>query len=37
MDAVRSLDFHPRLALMISASEDGTVKLWNIDASNDKK
>ncbi|XP_062408731.1 striatin-4 [Sardina pilchardus] len=29
-DAIRALDFHPSEAVMLTASEDGTLKLWNL-------
>lgn len=30
MDAVRGLYFHPLEKLLVSASEDGTVKVWDL-------
>ncbi|MBN3319126.1 STRN4 protein, partial [Atractosteus spatula] len=29
-DAIRGLTFHPSQAVLLSASEDGTLKLWNL-------
>uniref|UniRef100_A0A673MUF6 Striatin-4-like n=1 Tax=Sinocyclocheilus rhinocerous TaxID=307959 RepID=A0A673MUF6_9TELE len=29
-DAIRALTFHPSQAVLLSASEDGTLKLWNL-------
>uniref|UniRef100_A0A3Q3WFP6 Striatin N-terminal domain-containing protein n=1 Tax=Mola mola TaxID=94237 RepID=A0A3Q3WFP6_MOLML len=29
-DAIRALTFHPSQAVMLTASEDGTLKLWNL-------
>lgn len=31
-DAVRAMQFHPVEPLLITASEDGTAKLWNLNA-----
>ncbi|KAK6470619.1 striatin-4-like isoform X1 [Huso huso] len=30
-DGIRSLAFHPSQAVLLSAAEDGTLKLWNLD------
>ena len=32
-DAVRCLAFHPTESVLISGSEDQTIKLWNLDKS----
>lgn len=29
-DAIRALTFHPGQAVLLTASEDGTLKLWNL-------
>lgn len=29
-DAIRALTFHPSQAVLLTASEDGTLKLWNL-------
>ena len=29
-DGVRSLAFHPQNTLLVTASEDSTLKLWNV-------
>lgn len=33
-DAVRAMQFHPVEPYLITASEDGTAKLWDLNASN---
>lgn len=33
-DAVRAMQFHPVEPFLITASEDGTAKLWDLNASN---
>ncbi|XP_057694498.1 striatin-4 [Corythoichthys intestinalis] len=32
-DAIRALTFHPSQAVLLTASEDGTLKLWNLNKS----
>lgn len=31
-DSVRAMQFHPVEPLLLTASEDGTAKLWNLNA-----
>lgn len=33
LDTVRSINFHPRSPVLLSASEDGTIRMWNLEAS----
>jgi WD40 repeat protein len=33
-DAVRAMQFHPVEPVLITASEDGTAKLWNLGGQN---
>uniref|UniRef100_A0A158PC52 WD_REPEATS_REGION domain-containing protein n=1 Tax=Angiostrongylus cantonensis TaxID=6313 RepID=A0A158PC52_ANGCA len=36
LDAIRAMQFHPVQPVLITAGEDGTAKLWNLDGGKDK-
>lgn len=37
LDVVHAVSFHPSRNILISASEDSTIKLWSIDSLSNKK
>uniref|UniRef100_A0A1I7XP08 WD_REPEATS_REGION domain-containing protein n=1 Tax=Heterorhabditis bacteriophora TaxID=37862 RepID=A0A1I7XP08_HETBA len=37
LDSIRAMQFHPVEPVLITASEDGTAKLWNLEHSKDKQ
>ncbi|KAK6011404.1 WD domain, G-beta repeat protein, partial [Ostertagia ostertagi] len=36
LDAIRAMQFHPVEPVLITAGEDGTAKLWNLDGAKEK-